>query len=165
MSSILNKLKMERSEGMAGFGPDQGALRDQPEASDSSSFKTATAKEAQTDDTDEIGPGKGQEVHRAPNTAGGPSFGRTSMIPRHGSEKINAIDPRIGYDSEDVRREDLERYEAKYGKPSDVADAHLRGQDMAGKLPHAIAPNVACLTCLAGVRRQRLEERGETTTI
>jgi hypothetical protein len=128
MSSILKKLKVEKSDGMAGIGADQEALRDELEASDSSALKGSAAGSG-----NEMGHGKGQELDRAPNTAGGPSFGRTSMVPRHTSETLNKVDPRIGYDSDEIRQENLEQYEAKYGKPSDVSDGHLRGRGMAGE--------------------------------
>ena len=42
------------------------------------------------------------------------------------------MDPRVGYDDDEVRKEELEKYEAKYGKPGDVPDVHQRGSDMAG---------------------------------
>jgi len=132
MSSIFNKLKVTKSEGMSGIGADQGALRDTLEASDSSSFNPDMAKESGAEPYDEIGSGKGKQLDRAPNTVGGPSFGRTSTIPKHKSEALNKVDPRIGFDDDKVREEDLERYETKYGKPSDVSDGHLRGTTMSG---------------------------------
>jgi len=125
MSGILNKLKVERSEGMRRIDADQEALKDTLEAESASS-------DTKYVEANEIGHGQGQQLDRAPNTAGGPSFGRTSTIPQHKSEALNKVDPRIGYDSDDVRKEDLEGYEKKYGKPGDIADGHLRGRDMAG---------------------------------
>ena len=132
MSNLLDKLKVDRGEGMAGIGADQGALSSTLESASDPSSSTSQPSES-ADPTDDVGYGQGQELNRAPNTAGGPSFGRTSMIPRHESEALNKLDPRIGYDSDDVRREDLENYEAKYGKPGEVEDGHLRGRDMSGK--------------------------------
>lgn len=119
---------------MAGLGADQGALRDklEAEASDSSRFNPENGEKQ--DKTGDIGHGKGQEIDRAPNTFGGPSYGRTSAIPRHGSEALNKADPRIGYDDDEVRQDELKRYEDTYGKPGDIPDGHMRGRDMAGKL-------------------------------
>ncbi|KIW81421.1 hypothetical protein Z517_04446 [Fonsecaea pedrosoi CBS 271.37] len=133
MSAFLDKLKVSKSEGMSGLGADQGALRDKLEASDSLTSHAENGNEPGTRGRDEIGSGKGQELDRAPNTFGGPSFGRTSTIPRHESEVLNKVDPRIGYDGDEIRQGELKQYESKYGGPSgDISDAHLRGTDMAG---------------------------------
>ncbi|OAP56209.1 hypothetical protein AYL99_09388 [Fonsecaea erecta] len=133
MSSFFDKLKVSKSEGMSGMGADQGALRDKLEASDPQYFSPQNGDAPATDAHDELGSGKGQELDRAPNTFGGPSFGRTSAIQRHKSEAWNKVDPRVGYDADEIRKEELKRYESKYGKPSgDVSDAHMRGTGMAG---------------------------------
>ena|SRR5258707_319958 len=89
MSSIFNKLKVERSEGMAGIGADQGALSDTLEASEPSS---SNSKDTEANTSDETRHGQGQELDRAPNTAGGPSFCRTSTIPQHKCEALNKVD-------------------------------------------------------------------------
>ncbi|EXJ53404.1 uncharacterized protein A1O5_13338 [Cladophialophora psammophila CBS 110553] len=147
MSAFLDKLKVTRSEGMSGIGPDQGALRDKLEMSNEQC--------SGADFSDELGSGKGQELDRAPNAFGGPSFGRTSAIPRHESEALNKVDPRIGYDADEIRQEELERYETKYGKPSgNISDARMRGTEMAG-----IGPDQSALAQTPGFRAKLHEQR------
>ncbi|KAJ9616693.1 hypothetical protein H2200_000412 [Cladophialophora chaetospira] len=136
MSSILNKLKVERSEGMAGIGSDQGALKEVLEKEEASLAETRSKeKDHEANNIDEIGSGKGEQLDRAPNTAGGPSFGRTSTIPRHESEGMNKVDPRIGYDSDEVRDKDLESYEAKRFSRSVFTKDQIKTAELQ-KTPH-----------------------------
>jgi len=141
MSTLINKLKVARSEGMSGIGADQGALDIQPEQlgvnphnhEHHSSMGIVGGADDVHPDADAKVAENAQEVsNRAPNSFGGPSFGRTSKVPKHKSELLNKLDPRVGYDEDEVRQQDLERYEAKYGKPSDFPEPQLRGVDMAG---------------------------------
>lgn len=122
MPAILDKLKVSKSDGMGGIGADQGQIAESinMKGDDESVPDHVTG-------TREKGP-----PGRAPNSAGGPSFGRTSFIPRHESELLNKLDPRIGYDDDKVREDAVEKYEAKYGKPGEIPDPQLRGDDMSG---------------------------------
>ncbi|KIW51207.1 hypothetical protein PV05_09949 [Exophiala xenobiotica] len=131
MAAVLEKLKVSKSEGMSGIGADQGALQD----SNSPSFNPTKSGDQAPDPSLGVGSGEDKGLEQAPNSFGGPSFGRTSKVPRHKSEFLNSLDPRIGYDDDKTREEDLERYESKYGKPEDFPDAQLRGTDMAGVGP------------------------------
>ncbi|OQV00851.1 hypothetical protein CLAIMM_06293 [Cladophialophora immunda] len=155
MSAFFEKLKVSKSDGMSGMGSDQGALRDKLEAEDPQYFHPANGEGQGAHAGDELGSGKGQELNRAPNTFGGPSFGRTSAIPRHKSEAMNKVDPRIGYDGDEARQEALERYESKYGKPSgDISDGQMRGTDMAG-----LGPDQSALGQTPDFRERPQEER------
>ncbi|KIW89902.1 uncharacterized protein Z519_09331 [Cladophialophora bantiana CBS 173.52] len=146
MTAFLDKLKVTRSEGMSGIGPGQGALRDK--------LETSNGQSSGADPSDELGSGKGQKLDRGPNTFGGPSFGRTSSIPRHESEALNKMDPRIGYDADGIPQEELERYETKYGKPSgNTSDARMRGTDMAG-----IGPDQSVLEQTPGFRARMADQ-------
>lgn len=133
MSSILKKLRVEKNEEMSGLGTDQSALKDDLQAEIAKSDSHPAMGVHTHTDEGELGHGKGAGIDRAPNTFGGPSLGRTSAVPRHENETLNKMDPRIGYDADEVRKEELEKYEAKYGKPDDISDAHMRGRDMGGK--------------------------------
>ncbi|EXJ94940.1 hypothetical protein A1O1_00058 [Capronia coronata CBS 617.96] len=128
MSPLFEKLKPSKSDGMSGIGADQGAL----ETSGSPSFNPTKSADQEGDPDLGVGSGDGKGQERAPNTFGGPSFGRTSQTSKHDSELLNKLDPRIGYDGDEVREQDLEQYEKKYGRPEPVPDADSRGVDMVG---------------------------------
>ncbi|KIV77936.1 hypothetical protein PV11_09708 [Exophiala sideris] len=123
--TIFDKLKVTKSDSMSGIGADQGALQD----SESPSLNPTKAGEPEPNQ--DLGV-NGDDLDRAPNSFGGPSYGRVSKTEKHKSEFLNKMDPRIGYDDDETRKEAEQRYEAKYGKPEDAPDAHMRGTEMAG---------------------------------
>lgn len=125
MPAVFDKLKVAKSDGMSSIGADQGALQD----SESPSLNPTKSGEPEGDSNLGVG---GEGLDRAPNSFGGPSFGRVSKIQPHKSELLNKLDPRIGYDDDELRQQDLKRYENNYGKPEDFPDAQMRGTDMAG---------------------------------
>ncbi|EXJ89103.1 hypothetical protein A1O3_02167 [Capronia epimyces CBS 606.96] len=127
MSGLLDKLSMTKSDGMSGIGPDQGALNE----SDSPSINPTNSGTREQSELG-VGSGDGKGLDRAPNSFGGPSFGRTSKTTSHKSETLNKLDPRIGYDDDDVRQQELERYESEYGKPEDFSDVQLNVRNMSG---------------------------------